>query len=194
MTIPAQFAQINWIFGGTGCPQGAQVTLGVDIQAYAGSPTALATDAVGAWIGSLLVEQSTTVELLRADVKFGPDDVGPTGSFSDPSSGGFAGTCSPPNVSYLIRKNTAAGGRQFRGRMYIPGVAESAVNESGLVLAATVTALQAAVEDLAGVLVGVNAIPVLLHEPPKVGAEPPPTLILDYSAENMVATQRRRLR
>jgi hypothetical protein len=105
-------------------------------------------------------------------------------------TGGSNGISS--NVSYLVRKVTALGGRAGRGRMYLPGPTEADVNEAGAILGARVTSLQAALNDFLTQMVADGDGPVLLH-----GVGSPistPTPITSFSLDTRAATQRRRLR
>jgi len=190
--IPADFAQINWSHTGGGLPFGADVTLGVDVSTYAGSPSQAAIDAREAWADNMLPVLNSAISLSLPSVKFGPTATGPTGTASGGGAGGGATPGMSPNVAYLIHKATIFGGRAGRGRMFVPGVAESSVNQAGDVDGGSVTALQGAVDALIADLNTAGMIPVLLH-----GAASPltvPSTITTMTVDSRVATQRRRLR
>lgn len=54
----------------------------------------------------------------------------------------------PPAISFVVTKQTAQAGRRFRGRLYMPGVEESQVLDSGIILGAEVNAWQASMDAL----------------------------------------------
>lgn len=98
----------------------------------------------------------------------------------------------PPNNSVLVQKRSAVGGRRNRGRMYLPPFhfAETTVDSVGTIAGATVTALQTKVTALRTDLLADDLIPVILHSVSEVA----PTVIASFVVENVIATQRRRLR
>lgn len=108
--------------------------------------------------------------------------------------GGDTASPMPPNVAYLLRKGTAMPGRSQRGRMYLPGVSEPSVDGTGNVLMAKITAIAAGVQGWGVARNAAHFIPHLLHGPNKAGVQPAPTQITTISCDNLVATQRRRLR
>lgn len=192
MEIPAGFAQANFRFGGTGVPHGAEFTLGLDVDAFSGTAADAATAAGGAALGYLLGPLCTTVTLTEVLVKFGPTDTGPSGVYPAAGVGGNSNAQAPPNVAYLVRKQTALGGRAGRGRFYLPGVDESQIGPGGVLAGALIPTLQTAIDDFAADLATSFLIPVLLH-----GAGSPittPTPITGLDLDSTVATQRRRLR
>jgi len=63
--------------------------------------------------------------------------------------GGVAGEVMPPYVAMLIKKATAIRGRSYTGRMFIPGVPESGLNNS-LLTAGQLVLLQALATALTG--------------------------------------------
>jgi hypothetical protein len=125
-------------------------------------------------------------------VKYGPNATGEAGVYSNPLAGTAAATSAGPNTSYLVRKNTGFGGRTGRGRLYLPGVTDTAYLEGGAILAATVTAVTNAFEALRTSLISVGIVPTLLHAPGSPVTLPRP--ITSFSCDSRAATQRRRLR
>lgn len=108
--------------------------------------------------------------------------------------GGDAGAAMPPNVTYLLKKTTGVGGRKNRGRMYLPGVTEAAVDAVGNVLAAKQDEINSQIGGWIGAAAAANFSPYLLHNTPKVGVAPAPTLVSLVKTEPLIATQRNRLR
>jgi hypothetical protein len=104
-------------------------------------------------------------------------------------------TC-PVNTAYLIHKRTAVAGRSGRGRLYLPGVPENLVEDTGVLTAGTATAMttaaqswRAAVEAATGV-----ANMVIFHDSNGAAAAQLPPVVLNLVCDLKVSTQRRRLR
>lgn len=190
--IPSGFAQINWKFAGTSAPNGAEVTLGVDISSYTGTPADAAGDAIAAYNSAVDSIMPATVTLASVLVKFGPNATGPSAEVTSGNAGSGGGASTSPNVAWLVHKNTALGGRAGRGRMYWPGVQESEVDPSGNLTTAFQTGAQTAMNNFLAALATDLLIPVVLH-----GAASPlsaPTTITGLTVDGRAATQRRRLR
>lgn len=103
----------------------------------------------------------------------------------------------PPQTTYLLRKSTAFAGRRFRGRMYLPFVAELGTQQTGQLEASELTILTARAAALSTAFVGGGTGSggmYLLHSESPLSATPAPTPITALSAQSFVATQRRRLR
>jgi hypothetical protein len=95
----------------------------------------------------------------------------------------------PPQTAYLLSKRTGFGGRQNRGRLYIPFVPSNWVDGVGTLVGGAPAALNTAGLLLPGTfLVPPMAGAVILHSGSAV-----PTPITSWHAEGIVATQRRRL-
>lgn len=192
MTIPAGYAQASYGFTGASCPTGAAVVMGHDVTGYGGTPAQLAAVLADAWEQYINNSLVNTCILSSVLVKFGPDATGPSGVAGVNFNGnaGQAGTSSA--VSFLVRKNTAFGGRSGRGRMYVPGVSEAVVDQSGAIAAPTVTAMNTAFESWRNALDGIDVPMVILHQPGAPLSTPTP--ITSFSVQSVVATQRRRQR
>lgn len=190
--IPSGYCQANYIWGGTSAPSGAECTLGFDVSGWAGTPDELAESIADQWTVDCRSNTVTTVTLVRVDVKFGPVATGPSGTFSINSAGLWSTAAAGPNTSYLLHKNTAFGGRAGKGRMYLPGVAESAVNVSGVIDSGVASSITADWSDTLLALGIQGAEAVVLH-----GDNSPittPTPITSVAIDATSATQRRRLR
>lgn len=141
------------------------------------------------YLGTMLTWRDNIGDLYSTFVNDGTNGTSTSGPFL------------PQNVAVLIHKNTARAGVRFRGRMYIPSVAEQSVNSVGALDAAwqaTYQAIadtwQADLED--AVSTGLDQL-VLLHEPstaPVPSPVPAPTPITTMFVDPIAATQRRRLR
>ncbi len=193
MLIPDGFAQANIRFTGANLPSGAEVTLGLDKRTFLGSPVAAATAVLNAFqkpiMRARIVTQTTISSCL---VKFGPQATGASGEFSNPLTGTAANEPASPNVTWLIRKNTAAGGRTGRGRMYLPGISEPALSGAGVIIPAEITAMNDAMAALLLELQNAELDPVVLHAP--LSPVTTPIAITSLTVDSTVATQRRRLR
>lgn len=96
----------------------------------------------------------------------------------------------PQNCAFLIRKGTALGGRQGRGRMYLPPfpIAETQVNHLGQLVAASQASLQGKINSW--LLPEIEK--VLFHDASQGAMAPTP--ITSFLVDARIATQRRRLR
>lgn len=193
MEIPEGYAQANFIHTGSAVPTGAQWTLGLDVSNYAGDANECAESLRLAYIDAVMGGyNANTCVLSGISVKFGPTLTGPSG-FAFAAVAGLGGSAGgQPQVSYLIHKTTAFGGRAGRGRVYMPGVMEGFVNESGVVATEALEATQEAWTDF-GAKLDVDLLPpVLLHGESSPITTPSP--ITAFVVDAQVATQRRRNR
>jgi hypothetical protein len=187
--IPTGFGEISVIHSGAGIDGQAIWSMGFDNNA-ADSATDVATN-VSAALASLgyldILSTSVTVDEVR--VKLGPDSTGESASDFPSLSGTVGGQAAPPNLALLVRKNTALGGRRGRGRCYIPGLPEFALDQNGLVVSSIITIAQDFFTDWGGAMVLASKPLHLLH-----GDATSPTAISSLVVDGKLATQRRRLR
>lgn len=190
--IPEGFAQVNFKFVGITVPTGAECTLGLAVSAFGGTP-AEAAQALGfIWASTISTTQVNNCDLSSTLVKFGPTDVGPSAEVLTPGAGGKTNTSVTPNTSVLVQKLTNAGGRAGKGRMFIPGVRESEVNDSGEISVEELEDWQEQLDAFQAGIEGADLFPRLLHgEGSPLSA---PTIITSFSVQSLVATQRRRMR
>lgn len=190
--IPTGYAQVNLIFTGSQIPTGAEITMGFDLEIYAGSATGLAGDVGGIFASGIMPNLNASCTLSGALAKFGPSATGPSGEQTFSTVGGDGGAACSPGVTYLVQKVTNDGGRAGRGRWYVPGCSEADVSGNGEIDATFLAQMQS---DLDAFLVSITAAdltPVVLH-----GAESPlsvPSPITGLVIDNRVATQRKRQR
>lgn len=193
MNIPTGYAQANFVFSGAAVPSGAEMTLGLDVGTYGGTPTDAAESCLLEWTAaSVYGLQTTAIQLDRVEVKFGPTATGPSGEFVGPVVGDAASESVPPNTSMLIQKVTSFGGRAGRGRMYLPGIPEAQVDHSGTISGTWLLSADTAFEAYRQALLLLDLTPVVLHGPTSPIATPTPIDAFVPSAT--AATQRRRLR
>lgn len=188
MQIPVGFGQINWRLGGVALPSGAEVTLGFE-QITPLTAAEFAQGANGAFGTNVMPVLTDDVSLLSTLVKLGPNATGASAEFFAPVVGGTDQLTCSPNMAYLVHKRSELGGREGRGRMYLPGVGEIYVDHTGAITGARQTALQTAVDELVVDLVAAQMQPVLLHNSATV-----PTEITSLTVDAVAATQRRRMR
>lgn len=183
LVIPAGFAECSFVHQQNDTLQAAICTLGVNTD----DPTVLSTIG-GLWQTNMLAEMnnSFTYVQFRAVVTGGTIVIDP---YLQPGAGGGSGTS--PQVSYLYRKHTLVPGRKFRGRMYYPGCDETSVDADGRVSSGKTTGLNNQATAFISALgaLGTPVVPYVLHHDATA-----PTAINSITAENVVATQRRRLR
>lgn len=189
MTIPSGFGQITIAHIGGGIVGEAVWTLGFDNNA--GDTAAEIASNTATNLSALdytdLLSASVTVTEVR--VKLGPDATGPSAVETFGDNGTVGGHAAPPNVAMLVHKNTPLGGRQGRGRLFVPGLAEAALDQNGLLTGEQVTAAQTFFTGLAATMI-LGAIPAhLLH-----ANALSPTAIDSLIVDSLSATQRRRLR
>jgi hypothetical protein len=193
MEIPVDFAQVNLVFGGLSCPTGAEITLGLEIGDYAGSPTNAAEDVKDAWdVANINTLQVVTCELRETRVKFGPNATGPFGLNTTVIAGTDGSPGVSPNTAFLIHKVTNLGGRAGRGRCYLPGVDETQIDDSGDIDSTLTDAMTAAWAVFKTQLEAGNLNPTLLH-----AVDSPidsPTPITEFVCDGIAGSQRRRMR
>lgn len=208
MTIPAGFAQCEVRFGGMNAPTGASVIFGVRLDDPLDIPAAVCNFVRNAWAANLLDNQTDDISLVAVRTKFGPDDTGPFAevAFNDP--GTVVATATPPNTAYLVTKGTAVGGRRGKGRMFVPGLPEVSVDDSGTITQPSLGTIQGRFDGFLGDLATASIPMVLLHEPatvwtlvngqprrvPLPGPVPSPDEVTSLNVAARVGTQRRRLR
>ena len=193
MIIPVLHAQANIRFTGIAIPTGAEITLGLNHELFNGDATAAAVQVLQYWTSpSIRALISSSVSIESAKVKFGPNATGQEGFHSNPIAGTGTAQTAGPGIAYLARKNTGFGGRTGRGRLYIPGVTETAHLEGGMITAATVTSWNTSLETMRAGLISVGLVPTLLHAAGSPVTLPRP--IVSFTMDAKTATQRRRLR
>lgn len=150
-----------------------------------------------AWDDNFLPLMPNFITLTRVVGRFGQDAADDliVQSTLPGQAGAVSGDFLPQNNACLIRKRTALGGRKNRGRMYVPYVLpEGNVDNSGIIAGTRVTAIQTAADDFQDDLLAGDPGPsipmVVLHS---VSTDTP-TPITTLEVDNLLATQRRRLR
>lgn len=188
MGIPAGYGQTTVVYGGLGAPTGAVNTWG--FKNDAGFTAAEAAEVwFDEWLANVLTgTYSSSVNVINFKVKLGPDTTGPSAERPCTFTGGLA-TAGSPAVCYLLQKITATGGRAGRGRVYIPGAAETDISPDGVVQAANRDQITDRYTNLAADMIAAGIPLVLLH-----GSELTPSPVIDVNCAPICATQRRRVR
>lgn len=142
-----------------------------------------AADAVAsAWSSNVMPELNDAVSMVQVHV----EDAFSFGDNFGVVVGGESGDMSPPNVAYLAKKVSGFIGRANAGRIYIPGVTETHINDVGILDSTKFENLQDALNGLISDLQdALTAMHVNMTTP---------VLVNQLALEDQVATQRRRLR
>jgi len=188
------FADVSMELTLTGFSRPAYITYGIDPSET--NPVLIAADLYNAWnyAGSVnsVMDSNTTLTGIR--VSLGTDGGGDIVASPLYTLVGGAGKSSvPPNCAVLVHKTTARGGRRGRGRLFIPWMlAETEVDEAGIIMAATITTFNAALAVWLGRLNASNMPMVVLHGPGRTPT-PAPDVVTQLAADRLISTQRRRL-
>lgn len=193
MIIPTGYAQANFRFTGDALPTGAEITMGYDVTGFIGGPDDAAEGLALNWTSSEMFNfQCDSVALTSVLVKFGPIATGPSAIYPTTVTGFESGQSVAPNTSVLVRKTTALGGRAGRGRLFLPGIPEAKITESGAVDASWATSRQNDLNQWLLDDIADDLVPVVLHSAGSPITAPTPITVL--LLDSIAATQRRRLR
>lgn len=188
MIIPVGYAQVIHYFGGAALNREAAVVYGVQLTGSVGGDERV-IDLHDNFADTIMPQLNGNLSLIRTALKYGPNNVGPSWEFSATQAGGISGTVAPPNVAFLLEKTAALGGRQNRGRMYLPGVSSSDFDGDGDVGSTRLTGLNGAATSFLAGLDTITAPMVILHN-----TASDPTPVTGINVDSRLATQRRRLR
>jgi hypothetical protein len=187
--IPVGYSQVNLKYTGSNIVGTAECTFGVT-NTTPDAPSTVEAAVFTAWDAHLKGLFTNDITLASILVKNGPNA---TGAFVDVSHGTVpsgTGLVVPGQVSALMRKVTALGGRKGRGRLYHPGVFTGMLNaDQSSIASATITAMSGGYNDFLTALNVAGYPIVLLH-----GDSTTPTIVSSFVCESQVATQRRRVR
>lgn len=189
MQIPAGYANVSFYAKIGGQAHTAETSIGYNLEAWTPTDIDAIYDAWATFGGA--AGWPSTVQIKGVQVTVGTAD--PTAplvyDYEDVVTGSGSANLCPPNTTFLVKKFTLLGGRKGRGRMFIPFVGESLVDNSGVLTSGTAGAINDALDDL---ITAVDAViggtPHLLHSDAT-----DPTEITGFACAASVATQRRRL-
>jgi hypothetical protein len=202
LNLPGGFWMAAVHIGGTALPLGATFTFGGIVNGT-DTPTVTANaikTALRATNGPFDITKtfmSSVATLQDILVKYGPLETGPAATVADGGVlGNGGGDAATPATALVINKSTLIGGKRGRGRMFIPGLNEGNVGTGGLVVAATVTALQAAWSQFQLALQNAGRPMYILHRyDPALGQVPmDPTGVTSLEVQSLCGTQRQRMR
>lgn len=108
--------------------------------------------------------------------------------------GSSSGAALPPNVAALIHKSTDRGGRSGKGRAFLPGLSEGAVDSAGNISAAFITQINGDLDSAFTALASSVYVDELKLWHQESISNPTGDSITGLSIDPKVATQRRRLR
>ena len=185
MIIPAGYAQasVHYDFEAHGTDDG-RVVFGILAAAY---NVGLAEIVFSSWRDSFDTVTATDVAFTFAEIRTSDDLVYVSTS---PAAGGTVGGGStPPNCAYLLKKVTSLGGRKHRGRSYIPGVPREWVDGAGAISVIHQSNVQEAGVAFRDFLGDVDCSMQLLHTDATT-----PDEVIAWNCQQLLATQRRRLR
>lgn len=189
VTIPTGYGQLTLAMSGANIEGEAVITQGFQ-NVGADDAGTIADLFKSTFTASEFWERfSTTLAFDEARVKLGPSSTGEAAVVDIGLTGAVGGQPVSPQVALLLRKTTALGGRQGRGRTFLPGLPQAALDDSATW--DTVEPSECATNwqgIWAAMLLG-GQPPVLLHS----GALTP-TPVTAFVGASRVATQRRRNR
>jgi len=189
--IPVGFAQVNlqweWLAGG----HHAECAYGIAVDDVALGPVEVAATIGGIYTAvGMDGVQSSAISLVNVHVKFGPNETGGAADVAAGIDGALSGAGVTPNTSLLVHKRTEFGGRRGSGRFYWPGIEEGVVGATGLLSTEAHDTFQGLFEDFLNAHVDASVPVYLLHGDEVAG----PHAVVSVGVDNLVATQRRRLR
>lgn len=188
MNIPSGYAMVRHFFIGEDVPREAMCAYAVSLDGSLTGP-ALANSMHDGFAPLVNDALSLNAAMVRTEVQYGPNPTGPTFTHIETISGGASGSSMTPQVAVLVKKVTALGGRQNRGRLYLPFTSEASIGIGGTLEAAYYTTVNTEVQAILAAYSGASYPWVLLHTSPSAT----PTPIVSLELETKCATQRRRL-
>jgi hypothetical protein len=202
LIIPVGFGQAVYTFSLLGDDEPVVCTLGHDLTEAGSNYESAANDLLD-MAGLNMMDQITSHYTLQSVTLYVGQDGGPPAIYESSDTGHQGGAVQAPlpqNCAQLVRKRTGAAGRRGRGRMYWPGIIEGNVSETGVIASGYLADLQSNANAWhAALLAGLGGVgpalpPVILHRSEGIGTEPPPTPVTSFQVDNVIATQRQRLR
>lgn len=188
MIIPVGFAQANLKFTGSALPNGAEIAMGIN-QDSGMTATQVAQGVINAWSATMRGYTASSVVLSSVLAKLGPNTTGPSAEVAANLACTGSGQVDPPSVAFLVHKTTTIGGRQGRGRFYLPCPSEGSVVDGGLIESSAFGVIQGLLDDFEAALETENVFPVLLH-----GDALTPSTVTAFVLDARIGTQRRRNR
>lgn len=192
--IPVGYGQATALANATGDPEPMVCTMGFQVADPATVGQTAADNFASAFLTALRNRTISLYTWSRVDFVIGKT-TGDTAytSTTGAGNGALTGAGLPQNCAWLVRKRSPLVGRKNRGRMYVPGVRETNVNEVGIIENTEVAGAQTAWNTFQTII---EADPsfvglAILHS---LGDATLPTPISALEVDNVIATQRRRMR
>lgn len=182
------YGRLIWNFDPQGSAPPVQCTQDLVVAAAGDPATFLATIADEmATLHEAVASINCTLD--SADLKIGPENIGPTFSVSIGQTGNQGTSIVPPNTALLVRKEISTVSARYAGRLFYPGIPETILTLGGNIDPAGVDQFQDAFDVFFAALDTLEAPPVVLSR------ESSDARFVDgYRVQTKVATQRRRLR
>lgn len=190
MPIPPGNALLTFVFGGEAAgPGGCVTTMGVS-HVVEETPSEFAQEMYDAFGTTILDVLSGFVSLTECRVRMGTAEGEFVTSAFGSSTGAVGGDGEPPNLAWPIVKFTELGGRANKGRMFIPGLPDGAVEPNGAIETVARAGMNDALDAWVVELIAADAFPVLFHPT----TEAPPTEIISIVCGNLAYSRGTRLR
>lgn len=190
--IPSGFCEASVEINVPGDAGPAYVITGHDFGANV-NPQVIADKLAVIWAASDTLRgnmsNSSSIERVIVRANYGGPDLF-IGEAAIGVTGSSSGSATPPNVAFLYQKLSGLAGRTNRGRLYMPGVPEGAVDGDGFLTAAALSNNQGLADTFLSKLAADDLVLHILH----TSAAITPTEVNSLVAATKVATQRRRLR
>lgn len=202
LIVPPGFTQVALEFRHDLDPEPWYTTFGIDSSEAGGDVNAIGTKMMLNFSVAWDTLMSDSVQITGCALTVGQDGPDPVRAYVAATTdlrGNNDDEKLPQNCALLIRKNTALGGRRNRGRCFLPGLLnELNVSAVGLIDSGAVgeysTAANSWLSNLGQALTPAGACPMVLLHSEGESAVPEPTVVTSLSVDNVISTQRRRLR
>ncbi len=198
LIVPAGYGQVIHSMSLTNDPEPLAVTYGVQFDGQAPTdPAQTAQNLHAAFTTELFDICHSSYRAEQTELRF------VVAEFADPQIAvhveGIQGTGSanplPQNCAVLFHKRSATTGRRNRGRLFLPGMSEGAVDPAGRINGGEVAAFTAlAANFLIAVKASVSVAEMVILHSEGVTTAPAPTVVTSMNCDPVIATQRRRLR
>lgn len=185
----------------TGDPEEQSVTFDFyDPNAVPITPDQLAQVIYTAWVGTgkmfVPANVSNTLTAVRVDLVVWREEDVPQkiGTYSANTAGTRSSSPPPSNCAFFVRKYTGNAGRKYKGRFYWPAgyMVGADISAVGSITASPgLATLQTQLNNFFTALDTAGITPVIVHNDNNAT---PPTPITSFIGQQIIATQRRRLR
>ncbi len=196
--LPAGFGEVLHSLILSGDPEPMAITYGVAFDAAAPADAQdTVEDLHAAAASTLLSIVHSSYTLQQTELRFVVGELGPVqiAITVNPIQAGGTAAPLPQNSAALVHKRSTTAGRRNRGRFYLPGLGEGAVDGTGRINATDLAFQQNLVNNfLAGVRAAGSILDMVILHSSGISAAPAPTTVQTLNVDPVIATQRRRLR